>query len=224
MRQYINLYRGLGKKSSGINSGVMLMTLALVTLLCLGGYAIVQQRALVTLQAEADGLGRQVKAGRERLAAAESRVKRADGGAANVVALEARYQSRERLLSALASGALGKREGYSDYLRALSHRAGRGVWLTAFGITQGGAVLTLSGQAQEAERIPAYLEGLNAEKIFQGRSFAALRVKQVADDKSSEGKDAQAKRSPVEFVLGTQQETKSESGAPGPSAVAGSVK
>lgn len=208
MRQYINLYRGLEKKSSGNNSGVILMAVTLVALLGLGGYAFVQQRALAALQVEADGLGSQLQAGREHRAAAEKRVKQADGGSATLASLEARYQSRERLLSALASGSLGKREGYSEYLRAFTHRAGHGVWLTAFGINQGGTVLTLTGQAQEAERIPAYLASLNAEKVFQGRTFATLHVKQAADDKASEGKDG--KRSPVEFVLGTEREAKAE--------------
>lgn len=212
MRQYINLYRGFAKKPSSGRGGLVLLVVVLLALPLLGAYAVMQQREITRLQAEADALEARAKAGHARLADLAKRMSQRDAAAdSSHAGLEARYQARERILAALASGALGRDEGYSEYLRALAHRSGKGVWLTGFSVAQGGATLSLSGRALEAERIPAYLVGLNGEKIFKGRGFAALRVKQLPDTKGTDGKPAS---SPVEFTLGTEREEKSESATP----------
>ena len=222
MRQYINLYRGLEKKSSSSRGALALLATVLLAVPVLGAYAFMQQRELVRLQADADAREQEARAGQARLVELTKRLGQRDGTAdAAQTVLEARFQARERILATLASGALGNGEGYSEFLRALSRRSGKGVWLTGFSVAQGGGSISLSGRALEAERIPAYLAGLNGEKIFQGRGFAALRVKQVLDPKVPEGKAGTP--ASLEFTLGTEREEKTE-GASAEADAMGKVK
>ena len=217
MKQYINLYRGLETKPVSVVGSRGLLVALCVAALALAGWAVLQQRNLNRLQAEADQVAVQAGATHESLAALTKRVAQQQAGLAadaTIAGLESRLQARERILAALDAGALGKGDGFAAYLRALARCSGRGIWLTAFTVGQGGASMSLSGRALEAERIPSYLERLNAEKIFQGRGFAGMRVRQLADSKEQKGGGADGKPPSVEFSIGTGSDDKPSAPSP----------
>lgn len=198
MRQYINLYQGFEAPPLFGRSLLLLGAALLLTLAGLGAYGWWLRGQVQALQADADSLARQSSVGQQRLVALGGRLNQPGGALASLSRLEAQHKSREQLLAALKSGALGSLDGYSIYLRGLSHQTGQGVWLTAFAVSQDSIGLT--GRAMEAQAIPAYLSLLNGEAAFQGKKFTALKVKQAVA--SEDGGKAFAG---VEFTLGPTQ-------------------
>ncbi|MBL8492012.1 MAG: hypothetical protein JNM82_14620 [Rhodocyclaceae bacterium] len=192
------------------------LTLALATGLALAGIAVIAGLAAVT--------GQQATAAQRRLAAAEERLKQLRGemttlgnqAAArqadpklnqDLARLQARIDGRQEILAALESPQVGNTTGFSDVMKAFSRQAAGGIWLTGFTVDQGGRQMRLAGRALEARQVPAYLDRLNAEKTFQGRSFAALDMKASPDPKSPGAKPpvpGKAELRYTEFVLATE--------------------
>lgn len=221
MRQYINLYRSLQAAAPSPRPALILLGVCLLAMAGLAVSAFMAGRDTNRLQAESQALGLQLKQSQGRLADLVQRTKLQKGAPAAeaaVSALQARLKARDGILQALNTGKLGNRDGFSEYMRALARQAGQGVWITGLSVGQGGATLGFSGRALDAERIPAYLGSLHRETIFQGRSFAALRVRQVEEIRPGEAKAADkatAKPAMVEFTLGSERESdnsRSESG------------
>jgi Tfp pilus assembly protein PilN len=218
MRQYINLYRSTGGRAkAGRHSMLLLVALGLVLLVGLGAAFLLDYQAGVLEARVAQGLA-QKKAAEQKLTEATRRLAGSSSGA-RVQSLEARLKERENLLSALNEGKLGDMEGYSEYLRALGRRAGQGVWITGFSVARSGAQLGISGRALDGERIPAWLRGLNSEKVFQGKSIAALKARRSGGDNLAAVKDGAPAY--VEFMLGS--ELVPESGMPGGTVAGGPV-
>lgn len=96
--------------------------------------------------------------------------------------LEAEAAAQERVLNLLKSGAIGNTEGYSEYLRAFARQSIKGMWLTAFDITGDGARMSLTGAVTDPQLVPAYIRRLGAEKVMQGKTFAALQMQQPKQD------------------------------------------
>jgi len=96
---------------------------------------------------------------------------------------EAALQGRERVRDALESGALGSPEGFAEFLRAFARQAQDGLWMVGLQMAEGGRNIMLEGRTLNPEQIPAYIRGLNSEPTLRGRSFEALNVHLVGDDK-----------------------------------------
>lgn len=98
---------------------------------------------------------------------------------------EAALLGRERVRDALESGALGSPEGFSEFLRAFARQAQESLWMVGLQMAEGGRNITLDGRTLNPDRIPGYILGLNGESILRGRSFEALNVQLMADDKQA---------------------------------------
>lgn len=96
---------------------------------------------------------------------------------------EAALQGRERVRDALESGALGSPEGFAEFLRAFARQAQDGLWMVGLQMAEGGRNITFEGRTLNPEQIPGYIRGLNSEPTLRGRSFEALNVNLVGDDK-----------------------------------------
>lgn len=96
--------------------------------------------------------------------------------------LEAEAAAQGRVLELLKSGAIGNTEGYSEYLRAFARQSVKGMWLTAFDITGDGARMSLTGAVTDPQLVPAYIRRLGAEKVMQGKTFAAFQMQQPSKD------------------------------------------
>ncbi len=201
MRQYINLYRQVGRRGkAGRDSMLLLSALALVILLGLGAAFFLDYRTGVLETQLAQSVA-QKKAAEQKLVEATRRLAGSHSGA-RVQSLEARLKERENLLAALDAGRLGDMEGYAEYLRALGRRSGQGVWITGFSVARGGSQLGISGRALDAERLPLWLRGLNGEKVFQGKTVAALRARKSGPESAPSQKETGAAY--VEFKLGSE--------------------
>lgn len=122
---------------------------------------------------------------------------------AEVARLQAELQKREQLASALSTGELGNRAGFSAFLAALGRRDIPGVWLVGVTIGDAGASLQVEGRALHAELVPAYLKSLGAEPMMQGRRVAELKVaaRSVAPQKGAAPAGSQGPARFVEFAL-----------------------
>lgn len=110
--------------------------------------------------------------------------------------LEAQVATQQSLVETLKSGAIGNTTGYSEYLRAFARQVVSGLWLSGFNIEGDGAQISLKGGALNPSLVPVYIQRLNREKVMQGKSFAALQMREP----QKEGGKQKAGRY-VEFAL-----------------------
>ena len=93
--------------------------------------------------------------------------------------LQAQDSGQRRIQGALDAGVAGHREGYADYLVALSRQASDRLWITGFSVAEDGGAIALEGRMTDASALSHYLRRLNAEDRFKGRPFAQLSLKSV---------------------------------------------
>jgi hypothetical protein len=110
---------------------------------------------------------------------------------------DAAIATRQALLRELRAGVVGDSAGYSEYLRAFARQTVQGLWLTGVQIADGGAQLTMSGRALQADLVPILIGRLRQESVLRGRPLDALAITQVAA-----GKDAA--RAIVTFTVSSQ--------------------
>lgn len=206
MSQQINLYQpAFRRQEKRFSSGRLPLALGTVVLACAAfyGYAAMKTREL-------EGLARHAAAGVEtqRRQVADLAAKFPSQGPskvlqAEVARLEAELQKRQQLASALSTGELGNRDGFSAFLAAFGRRDIPGVWLIGVTIGDAGASLQVEGRALRAELVPAYLKSLGAEPMMQGRRVAELKVaaKSVAPQKGTGKAGSQGPERFVEFAL-----------------------
>jgi hypothetical protein len=109
---------------------------------------------------------------------------------------EAAVALRQSLLRELGTGGLARPAGYSEYLRAFARQTVEGLWLTSIQIAEGGAQLTMSGRALQADLVPVLIARLKQESVLRGRPLEALVI-----TRSTAGKEP---RAVVEFTVSSQ--------------------
>lgn len=184
MSQNINLFNpALQQRRDALSARNVAAAAGAALVLVFAAYGYVRYAT-----AELEGRARrdevQVKQEQAALAALTKRLADSKPDAQLVAQLsqaEAVLKGRQELEQVLASGAVGKAEGFSEHFRAFSRQTTHGVWLTGFAIGAGGGEMEIHGSALSPELLPAYIRRLNGEKVFQGRGFAALSVKGVQD-------------------------------------------
>jgi hypothetical protein len=102
---------------------------------------------------------------------------------------------QQGVIDTLKGGAIGNTNGYSEYLRAFARQVVPGLWLSGFDIQGDGAHISLQGGVLKPSLVPAYIQRLNREKIMQGKSFAALQMRQP------QGEGSKAAGRYIEFTL-----------------------
>ena len=101
--------------------------------------------------------------------------------ASELVTAEQLVQRRENVATLLESGAVGNTAGFAPYLGGLARQVPEGLWLTGFRIDAGGREMEIRGRMFSPLALPEYIRRLGTEKIFQGRSFAALTMDRPAE-------------------------------------------
>jgi len=76
----------------------------------------------------------------------------------------------------LKRGSVGDARGFSAYFRALARQDLDGVWLTDIAIGDGGATLSLQGNALQGELVPQYMQRLAQEPAMKGKTFSTLEI------------------------------------------------
>ena len=116
-------------------------------------------------------------------------------------------KGREEVMRLLEGGMIGSTGGFAEYLRGFARQTTEGLWLTGFTIGAGGEEMEIRGRMTNPAALSEYIRRLNHERVFQGRSFAALNIRRT--EEGTVRKDAAAApsaKSPalpayVEFVL-----------------------
>ncbi len=103
---------------------------------------------------------------------------------------EAALQGRERVRAALDSGALGSSEGFAEFMKAFARQTQDGLWMVGLQMSEGGRNITLAGRTVTPDQIPGYIRGLNNEPTLRGRTFEALNVQLVEEEKPATEKSA----------------------------------
>jgi len=95
---------------------------------------------------------------------------------AELESAEGLLRRRGDIARLLESGAIGSTGGFADYLRGFAHQVPEGLWLTGFTIGSGGNDMEIRGSMLDPATLPDYIRRLGTERVFQGRSFAALTM------------------------------------------------
>lgn len=67
-------------------------------------------------------------------------------------------------------------QGFSAYFLALANQSVSGVWLSVIHFDAGKELINFEGNTFKPDEIPVFLQRLQKEPIFHGRSFAKLAV------------------------------------------------
>jgi len=216
MSQNINLFGPAFRKQRELLTLATVAQCLGITLVALFGYHYY-------LQQHVNGLAAELKSAESLLKSQQSHIDRLRGkpGAARpdaqLDADIARYENELKLaresVEALKGGAFGNQRGFAEYLRAFSRQSVNGLWLTGFSIA-GSGELEIRGRVLSPDLLPSYIQRLNQEKVFAGRSFARLEMSRPkAEPVASKDKDAKKTvRLPrfLEFSLATTDTAKPE--------------
>jgi len=216
MSQQINLYearlRPRRELATGRNLGVAgLALLALVagTAVWAGMEAARKAEAAAAIQKQLNE--QQVQLTALSKAVAERRVSPAL--AADLDKARATLVAREEVMETLESGRQGSSAGFSAIMSGFARQAQKDLWLTSFVVARGGEDIEIRGRVLDPSGLPAYVQRLGSEPVFQGRRFSALEM--IDRESTDEKAELSAKASPggiappvalkpprfVEFVL-----------------------
>ena len=115
--------------------------------------------------------------------------------------------SREKLLDALDRVAVRDTQGFSEFMLSLARQADSGLWLSRIVLSARNESMLLAGTAYQADSVPAYLERLKAEPVFNGRSFTTFSLSQNERKKSWLDFELQAQAKAEASILLGQSET-----------------
>lgn len=90
--------------------------------------------------------------------------------------LRATIANREAIAQVIGGQAFGNREGFSQYLHAISTNWLQGIALNEFGLAHGGQYVTLTGETSHAELVPLFIGRLREHEAFSDASFGLLSL------------------------------------------------
>jgi len=160
-------------------------------------FAFWQDRNLARQTGESERAYEQQKQQFTKVTAELSPEKREGQLEQDLKSIEAAIALRQSLLRELGTGGSSGPAGYSEYLRAFARQTVRGLWLTSIQIAEGGAQLTMSGRALQADLVPVLIGRLKQESVLRGRPLEALAI-----TRSTAGKDPV--RTIAEFTVTSQ--------------------
>lgn len=207
MSQEINLYAAHLRPSRDPLTARNVALAALVALLAVAGpgaWLSIEAKAKLAAEGESRRLLAAEQEKTNALARAASERKLSPALAGEITAAKTMLASRREIMEALDSGRAGNLGGFSPYLAGFARQAQNDWWLTGFRVSVGGEEIEIRGRLLDPARLPAYVQRLAGEPVFQGRRFAALEMRNV--DPPAEKKDG------------------APAGAPGPTGDAGQPK
>lgn len=221
MSQNINLFGPAFRKQRQVLTLATVAQCLGITLAALFGYQYYLQQQVNGLSAELGSSEKLLNSQRNFV----EKMKGKPGAAKPDTLLDAdiaRYENELKLaresVEALKGGAFGNQRGFAEYLRAFSRQSVNGLWLTGF--TIGGGELEIRGRVLSPDLLPSYIQRLNHEQTFAGRSFARLEMSrpkpepaaanEAAKDRNKDAKKAVRAPRFLEFSLATTDAVKPE--------------
>ena len=200
MSQQINLFNPqFLEKKKYFSALAMTQALGLIVLgmAAFYGFAFWQDRNLARQNGESGRAYEQQKQQFTKITADLSPEKRETQLDQDLKSIEAAIALRQSLLRELGTGGSPGSAGFSEYLRAFARQTVQGLWLTSIQIAEGGAQLTMSGRALQADLVPVLIGRLKQEPVLRGRPLEALAI-----TRSTAGKDPA--RTIAEFTVTSQ--------------------
>ena len=200
MSQQINLFNPqFLEKKKYFSTVAMTQALGLIVLglAAFYGFALWQDRSLARQTGESGRAYEQQKQQFAKVSAELNPEKRETQLDQDLKNIEAAIALRHSLLRELGTGGSPGSAGYSEYLRAFARQTVQGLWLTSIQIAEGGAQLTMSGRALQADLVPVLIGRLKQEPVLRGRPLEALAI-----TRSTAGKDPV--RAIAEFTVTSQ--------------------
>lgn len=177
MIQQINLYQDIlkqGKNKSAVN--LYWIGLSAVILLFIG-LSLHLSSNLKSAETQVQQLRQSLIAGQARLNLLSSKIPKQEIDI-KLVAEVAQWQNMLGELTQTYQLLSGRNPdqspGFSNYLTALSNQAIPEVWLRTLYIDEQQQIINIEGSTFKPEKIPYFLQQLQKEPIFNGRSFAKL--------------------------------------------------
>jgi hypothetical protein len=198
--QQINLFNPqFLEKKKYFSTVAMTQALGLIVLglAAFYGFAFWQDRNLARQTGESGRAYEQQKQQFTKVSAELSPEKRETQLDQDLKSIEAAIALRQSLLRELGTSGSPGSAGYSEYLRAFARQTLQGLWLTSIQIAEGGAQLTMSGRALQADLVPVLIGRLKQEPVLRGRPLEALAI-----TRSTAGKDPV--RTIAEFTVTSQ--------------------
>ena len=195
MSQQINLLNPAFRKVRDWLTATPIALLAGVLLAGMATGAVLTRTKAGNLQGAADQQAVILKSAQDNLvtltkAAAEG--KPDPKLAADLASARAMLKGREEVMKILEVGTVGNTSGFAEYLRGFARQSPNGLWLTGFTIGAGGSEMEIRGRMLDPSALPDYIRRLNTEKVFQGRSFAALTIKRPEEGQNKRSAAAAA--------------------------------
>lgn len=218
--QNINLFSPAFRKQRQLLTLATVVQCLSVTLIALFGYHYYLQQQVNGLAAElssSEGLLKSQRGFIEKMKGKPGAGKPDGQLDADIARYENELKLARESVDALKGGAFGNQRGFAEYLRAFSRQSVNGLWLTGFTIA--GGELELHGRVLSPDLLPGYIQRLNREQVFAGRSFARLEMSRPKPEPAAAkepAKDKDAKKATVraprflEFSLATTDVAKPE--------------
>ena len=123
--------------------------------------------------------------------------------------LQNNFFSLSKAINLLTDTKSDQTQGFSRYFTALADQSNANVWLNYISIKAKTDDLTLKGSSFDPSKIPALLQRLQLEPVFQGKTFENLSITQAKKAKNRtdftistliEKKKESEQKEPVQFV------------------------
>lgn len=161
----------------------VVLALALVGLLSVGGLVSYEKSRLAALDAQEQEIKLQITAMQQQVVSLGQLVSGRKGDPALPMLLDALRsgnEERQAVLKALDAGVGGEKAGFAGVLEGFSRQTIEGLWLTRFALAGGN--VQIEGAVIDPSLLPRFIDKLNTEPVFSGRRFAALDMKAVEAD------------------------------------------
>jgi hypothetical protein len=175
--QQVNLYQS-SLKPKPFNIGLYL-GIATASLLCIGlGIATVSlTRAVSDERYQITQAVKQLSDEQARVKSLEATLKKQEVDPALIAELtlwQKKVDDLKQMLTTLSDTAHS--QGFSGYFQALANQSIAEVWLTAIRFDAEQQQIDLEGSTFKSDKIPDFLQQLQTEPVFHGRTFAQLHI------------------------------------------------
>jgi len=206
MARHINLYDpALLRRRDWLALGNVVLG-ALLALLLVAAAGFVVRAGLTERQAQLAAGETRLQALREQVRALGQRVaeRQADPRIEQELAAARQVaQGRGEVLETLRQKVAEGQQPFAETLRGLARQSMTGLWITAFSWEAAGGRIEIRGRTVDPALLPDYLRRLSREPAFQGRTFAALEIR---EGKIETAGGAPAQKAPFhEFTLAPVQ-------------------
>ena len=179
MSQQINLYEARLRPRRELATGRNLGLAGLALLMLVAGTSVWVGTEAARKTEAAAAMQKQFGEQQEQLTAlskgvAERRVSPAL--AAELDKAKVMLAARAEVMETLESGRQGSPAGFSAIMSGFARQAQKDLWLTSFVVARGGEDIEIRGRVLDPSGLPAYVQRLGSEPVFQGRRFFALEM------------------------------------------------